>query len=69
MTLKLKTALIRTNPTHRKICVAEFVDKSHGFWFILAVENVKLEMPLLIKITNNIKLLYTELNNSDWPKA
>lgn len=42
--------IIRTKPTHRKICIAEFVDESHRFWLILAVENVKLEMPLLTEI-------------------
>ena len=33
--------------THRKVCIFEFVDKIHGFRFVLAVENVKLEVPLL----------------------
>ena len=51
---------IRELTTHRKICFFELVDKSHGFGFVLAVENVKLEVPLLKEIKK--KKLVTSCN-------
>jgi len=40
------------------------VNESHGFWLILAVENVKLEMPLLMEKNKEQKLI-RDFNKED----